>query len=97
MGTDNSDYEDLIRPIEHQMIRSVWRIVADPGDAEDAFQDALAKVWKNWGRVRRHPNPHALILRMCANAAYDALSITEAIIRIDRLFRTGYRREGRLV
>ena len=28
LGTDNNDYEDLIRPIEHQMIRSVWRIVA---------------------------------------------------------------------
>ena len=55
------------------MIRSVWRIVRDPNDFDDAFQEALATIWKRLRRIRRHPNPHALILRICANAAYDVL------------------------
>lgn len=55
------------------MIHSVWRIVRDRDDFEEAFQEALATIWKRIDRVRRHPNPHALILRICANAAYDAL------------------------
>ena len=73
MGTNETDYDRLIRPIQDRMVRSIWRILKDPNDAEDALQDALASIWKRRGRVRRHPNPQALILRMCINAAYDVL------------------------
>jgi RNA polymerase sigma factor (sigma-70 family) len=73
MNGTESDYETLVRPIEDRMIRSVWRIVHDPDDAEDAFQEALASVWKRFDRIRRHPNPHALILRICINSAYGIL------------------------
>ncbi|MBZ5544338.1 MAG: hypothetical protein LAO07_11760, partial [Acidobacteriia bacterium] len=71
MNDQRPEYERLIAPIEDRMIRSVWRIVRDPTDAEDALQDALLTVWKRWGPVRRHPNPHALALRICINAAHD--------------------------
>jgi RNA polymerase sigma factor (sigma-70 family) len=73
MRTDSTDYDTLVRPIEDQMIRSVWRIVRDPDDAEDAFQEATATIWKRWGRIRRHANPQALILKICTDAARDAL------------------------
>lgn len=53
------------------MIRSVWRIVADAQDAEDAMQNALLMIWKRWDRVATHPNPEALILKICIDAAYD--------------------------
>ncbi len=66
-------YQRLIEPIENQMIRSVWRIAQDPDDFDDAFQDALATIWKRLNRIERHPNPKALILRICINAAYDVL------------------------
>lgn len=67
------EYERLIAPIEDRMIRTVWRISRDSSDAEDAFQEALLTVWKRWDRVVSHPNPHALILHMCVNAAHDVL------------------------
>ncbi len=73
MTSDDGSYERLIRPVENQMIRSVWRILRDPDDADDAFQDALTTIWKRLGRIRRHPNPQALILRICVDAAYDVL------------------------
>jgi len=63
----------LIRPIEEDMMRSVWRIVRSPEDADDAFQEALANIWKRLDRIRKHPNPRALILRICINAAYDTV------------------------
>jgi RNA polymerase sigma-70 factor (ECF subfamily) len=66
-------FDQLIRPIEHQMMRSIWRIVRDPEMAKDTFQDSLAKIWKRLDRIRSHPNPHALILKICLNAAIDSL------------------------
>jgi RNA polymerase sigma-70 factor (ECF subfamily) len=67
------EYERLIAPIEDRMMRAVWRVCRDPSDTEDAFQEALLAVWKRWDRIRSHPNPHALILHICTNAAHDAL------------------------
>jgi len=66
-------FDQLIKPIEHQMMRSIWRIVRDPEMAKDALQDSLAIIWKRLDRVRSHPNPHALIFKICLNAAIDSL------------------------
>jgi len=73
MQDQNPEYDRLIAPIQDRMMRCVWRIVRDPVDAEDAFQDALLSIWKHWDQVGRHPNPHALILRMCIHAAHDMM------------------------
>ncbi len=81
------DYEVLIQPIEDQMMRSIWRIVQDANDAEDAMQEALATVWRRFDRIRRHPNPQALILRICLNAAYDVLRRKIRRRRWEAMFR----------
>lgn len=73
MDDNRSEYDRLIKPIENRMIGSVWRITRNPEDAEDAFQDALMTIWKQFEKVSRHPNQHALILKICANSAYDIL------------------------
>ena len=67
------EYERLIAPISDRMMRTVWRIVRHPDDAEDAFQEALLKIWKQWDRIRSHPAPHALVLRICIYSAQDLL------------------------
>ena len=66
-------YERLLRPIEKQMISTVGRIVRDPDDAEDVFQEVLVVVWAKLERIVRHPNPHAYIMRVCVTRSYDAL------------------------
>ncbi len=73
MKDERPEFERLIAPIADRMIRTVWRIVRDAGDAEDAFQDALLNVWKRWDRIRGHPNPHALVLRICIHSALDVV------------------------
>lgn len=67
------DYDGLVRPMESRMMRSIWRIVRQKEEAEDALQDALAVIWKKRDTVARHPNPQALILRISVAAAYDAV------------------------
>ncbi len=66
-------YDLFIRPNEGQMSRVVWRIVRNPEDAEDTLQDALSTIWKKRRLVCTHPNPRALILKICIDAAYDTL------------------------
>lgn len=51
------------------MIRSVWRIVRNEDVARDVMQEALVKVHKNFRKIRKHPNPSALILRICHQEA----------------------------
>jgi RNA polymerase sigma factor (sigma-70 family) len=73
MGKSDELYERLISPIEKRMIGIVARIVRDPEDAADVFQDVLALIWAKLERIDRHPNPHAYILRICITRSYDAL------------------------
>jgi RNA polymerase sigma factor (sigma-70 family) len=70
---ENLSYEELIVPIESRMMQSIWRIVRDPDTAEDTLQEALTIIWRRLDRIRSHPNPHALILKICVNASYDSL------------------------
>jgi RNA polymerase sigma factor (sigma-70 family) len=71
MSNSQSAYDRIIGPLEDRMIRSIWRIVANAQDAEDAMQNALLIVWKSWERVVTHLNPEALVLKICIDAAYD--------------------------
>jgi len=73
MTERQQEYERLIAPLEDRMMRAVWRVLRDPDDADDAFQEALLTVWKRWDRIVAHPNPHALILQICIHAAHDVL------------------------
>lgn len=73
MDSHRSSYDALIRPIEDQMLRSIWRITRVAEDAEDALQESLTLIWKRRARIERHPCPRALILRICVNCACDAL------------------------
>jgi RNA polymerase sigma factor (sigma-70 family) len=73
LGSEPSGYDALLRPIQDQMLRSIWRITRVAEDAEDALQESLTIIWRRRARIGRHPHPHALILRICVNCACDVL------------------------
>lgn len=73
MNDRQQEYLRLVAPIEDRMMRAVWRLVRDPDDTEDAFQEALLTIWKRWDRICAHPNPQALILQICVHSAHDML------------------------
>ncbi len=73
VADDRTLYDELIGPLQARMIRSIWRIVRRPELVEDTLQDALTLIWRKLQRIRGHPNPEALILKICLNAGYDSL------------------------
>jgi RNA polymerase sigma factor (sigma-70 family) len=73
LDCEPSTFETLIWPIQSQMLRSIWRITRNAEDAEDALQESLTTIWKRRAAIIRHPRPHAFVLRICVNCAFDAL------------------------
>lgn len=67
----HGDYDRIVRPIERQMMQSAWRYTQNAEDADDAFQEAIAQILRRMHPIRSHPNPQALILRVCTNVACD--------------------------
>lgn len=68
---DKTDLAKFIAPVRDRMLATVWRILRHPQDAEDALQNALVTIWRRRTQIESHPAPHALILRICADAAID--------------------------
>ncbi|MBD3265732.1 sigma-70 family RNA polymerase sigma factor [bacterium] len=66
-------YRELIEPVKKRMMTAISRLVRNPDDAADVFQDALFKIWAYLDRILEHPNPHAYILNICNSVAYDFL------------------------
>jgi RNA polymerase sigma-70 factor (ECF subfamily) len=81
VADDRTIYDELLGPMEATMMRSIWRVVRNADLAEDCLQDALATIWKKRFQIRLHPNPPALILRICLNTAYDSLRKLERMRR----------------
>ena len=81
MRTEDAFYEQFLAPLEHRMMRTAWRIVRDADLARDALQDALALIWQRRDRIRRHPNPEAVVLRICIHAACDVMRQRVRILR----------------
>ena len=73
MSQPKDEFTKLVQTLRESMIQTAWRVLHDVHDAEDALQDALAISWRRWSEIQRHPNPTALALRICADAAIAVL------------------------
>lgn len=73
MKIDPDQFERLVVPLRERMIGAIWKIVRDPDTTEDLVQEALMRIVNCFDRLAVHPNPEALILRICINLAIDHL------------------------
>jgi RNA polymerase sigma-70 factor (sigma-E family) len=51
------------------LVRFAILLTGDDHRAEDLVQDALAKAYLRWGRIRRADNPDVYVRRLIANAS----------------------------
>jgi len=87
MENEKAVFDELIGPLENQMMRTIWRLVRNGPLAEDTLQDALLIIWRNRNRIRQHPNPAACILRICRNCACDSLRNRQRQSRLQNTVR----------
>ncbi|MBZ5497024.1 MAG: hypothetical protein LAP85_11530 [Acidobacteriia bacterium] len=71
-GSDDF-YDAFLAPMESRILRAVWRIVRNPDLVQDAVQDALAAIWRCREKIRLHPNPQALMLKITTDVSCDVL------------------------
>jgi RNA polymerase sigma factor (sigma-70 family) len=68
-GSDGAFYACFIAPLEKRMMRTIWRIVRDADRARDVLQESLVTIWRRREIIESHPNPEALVLRICIHSA----------------------------
>jgi RNA polymerase sigma-70 factor (ECF subfamily) len=73
-GGDRDACGELVRRHLHRVHRLAYRLLGDPGDAEDVAQEAFLRVWTEAARWREGSAPFAIWLhRVTQNLAIDRL------------------------
>src|SRR6266487_6248106 len=63
-----AEVEELFRDHQVRLLRALYLMTGDAAEAEDLLQDAFAKVWLHWDRVRRMDDRVAYLYRTAMNA-----------------------------
>lgn len=64
---DGPSFEDVYLAMFDRVVRAVYVVIGNREDALDLTQDAFARVWAAWDRVRRMERPDAFVLRVAVN------------------------------
>jgi len=71
-GVDMGDaeaYSDFYERSYSAIVGQVFVVTTDRGEAEEAVQEAFARLWSRWSRVSRYENPEAWVRRVALNVA----------------------------
>ncbi|WP_239459966.1 SigE family RNA polymerase sigma factor [Nocardioides daejeonensis] len=67
-GTAPVDFDGWVAARGPALLRLARRLTADPADAEDVVQEALARALVRWERISRVEDVDAYVTRMVVNA-----------------------------
>jgi RNA polymerase sigma-70 factor, ECF subfamily len=63
-----AEVEDLFRDHQVRLLRALYLLTADAAEAEDLVQEAFAKVWEHWDRVRHMDDRVGYLYRTAMNS-----------------------------
>ncbi len=69
MASVGADFDELFQSEYVSLVRAVFPIVGDAGDAEAVVQEAFVKAMGRWTRVRRFDRPGAWVRRVAIRDA----------------------------
>jgi len=56
-----SEFEEFYRATVHRLIRHVYALTGDLGDAHDIAQETYARAWQRWSRIAKYDAPEAWV------------------------------------
>ena len=57
--TDNEDFDAFYLGSRTRLVHQLYAMTGDLGAAQDAAQEAYARAWQRWGKVRMYDDPEA--------------------------------------
>lgn len=91
--TSDDQFRSFYERLEPRAVSAATRLVHDRGLGEDIAAEAFARAYAQWGRVLRHPNPDAWLLRVVGNVAIDQIRRESRRGDLEAT-STNHRREG---
>ncbi|MDP9342698.1 MAG: sigma-70 family RNA polymerase sigma factor [Actinomycetota bacterium] len=61
-------FEDFFRAEHARLLRALFLVTGNEGEAEDLMQEAFLKMWERWDRVRHLDDPTGYLYRTAMNA-----------------------------
>lgn len=66
---DDTQFEDLYRSSYARLVAQLYVVTTDRVEAEEVVQEAFARLWAHWGRLREYDNCEAWVRRVAMNTA----------------------------
>ncbi len=70
--SDREEFDAFVLGAWNRLFRTAYALTGNPHDAEDMLQNAFAKAYANWRKVRRADSPEAYVHRIVANETITA-------------------------
>jgi RNA polymerase sigma-70 factor (ECF subfamily) len=66
-----AEFDDFYRSTVQRLVRYAYGLTADPAEAQDLVQEAYARAWQRWNRVRGYDLPEAWLRTVVTRLATD--------------------------
>ena len=110
MDAESADFARFYAESRDDCLRTVLASIGDLDRAKDLVDEAFARAWASWRKVRRHPAPRAWIVRTALNTGKSSwrrrrreVQLGETVSSVDaasgtalRLVRPGPRGRGQV-
>ncbi|MFI5909729.1 SigE family RNA polymerase sigma factor [Dactylosporangium sp. NPDC051541] len=67
-----ADFDDFYAATYRRLVGQVFAMVGDFGEAEDAVQEAYARAWSRWHRLRDYADPEAWVRTVAYRVAVSS-------------------------
>ena len=57
--TKADDFDMFYAATSRRLVRQIFAMTGDLGEAEDAVQEAYIRAWRRWPRIRAYDDPEA--------------------------------------
>ncbi|MDN5856793.1 MAG: SigE family RNA polymerase sigma factor [Actinomycetia bacterium] len=70
--SERNEFDSFVLGAWSRLFRTAYALTGNRADAEDMLQNAFAKAYSNWRKVRRAESPEAYVHRIVANETMTA-------------------------